>query len=232
MRVQTQETNADEISPCTDFPWGGTKDFTIRVRPYLAYCTSGPTSTARYGLGTVTLIGATRNIMDPSDCSVVATGPVDHTNMIADAYTQLSYTLTYEVVNCDGGTSNTMSAAWIDYNQNGLFEGWEQITPRSTAFGTVSFGFKIPPSSPNQQVLPGPTRLRVSVQVGVSNLDPCALFTNGGARDYTVNILTTSVTAPQEVVEKPTNITEMMGTSDVTQKRGPQKRIISMTRHV
>jgi len=136
-----------------------------------------------------TLNGEKSSINDPATCADVHVGPVDHTNMIADVIITNAYTITWNVITC-GTQYSTMSAAWVDYNQNEIFESWEQITPRSNKFGTVSYGFKVPPTSPTQVVVGGPTRLRVQVQqTSVDGpLDPCASFTSGGTRDYTLNI--------------------------------------------
>lgn len=190
LRVQVQETNAEFLDPCAHFAWGGTKDFGIRIWEPKTYCVSGPLSTTDTALGTITLIGQTTSINDVATCADVQVGPIDHTLMVADVYVAQPYTITYDVITC--GTKNpTMSAAWVDYNHNEILESWEQITPRSNAFGTVSYTFKVPPSAPNQVVAGGPTRLRVQVQQTSENkvLDPCALFNNGGTRDFTLNIL-------------------------------------------
>jgi len=188
MRVQVQETNAEYLDPCAHFAWGGSKDFTIRIWESKNYCVSGPNMTTNTALGTVTLVGQSQSINDPGTCANAQVGPVDHTKMVADVVPQVAYTITWNVITC-GLQSPTMSAAWIDFNQNELFEGWEQITPRSSQFGTVSFGFKVPPTSPNQVVVGGLTRLRVQVQETSGSLDPCAMFTYGGTRDYSVNII-------------------------------------------
>jgi len=189
LRVQVQETNAEELEPCAHFAWGGTKDFTIRIWESKNYCISGPTSKAATALGDITLMGQTTNINDPATCADAQTGPVDHTLMVADLNVAQPYTITYNVLGCSA-QFQTYSAVWADYNHNEMFETWEQITPRSGAFGTVTAGFKIPPSAPNQVVVGGPTRLRVQVQQTSENkaLDPCAQFTSGGTRDYTLNI--------------------------------------------
>jgi len=191
LRVQVQETNAEYLDPCAHFAWGGTKDFTIRIWEPKNYCVSGPLSTSQAGLGAVTLIGETKSINDPpTPCANLQPGPVDRTSLIADVYIAKPYTITYNVVTC-GAQSTTQSNAWVDYNQNEIFETWEQITPRSSAFGTVSYSFKVPPSAPDQVVVAAPTRLRVQVQQSTDNksLDPCAQFQYGGTRDYTLNIL-------------------------------------------
>jgi len=100
-----------------------------------------------------------------------------------------AYTLTYVVANC--GTSPTgLSTAWIDYDQDGLFETWEQIIPASTSANN-QFTFKVPPSTSDQRVVAGLTQMRVQVQVETSQppLDPCASFTLGGTKDFSIKIV-------------------------------------------
>jgi len=186
LRVQMQETNALAISPCVEFAFGGTKDFTINLaRPY---CDSGPTATSGSVLGSVSLQGVSTKISSSSSCPS-GIGPQDLTAQSADLLPLAAYVLNYNVMNC-GNPNSGGSAAWIDFNQNGIFEQWEQITPFSTV-ATNNFAFKVPPTTPDEQVLPGTTRLRVQVQTDATTapLNPCGTFKNGNTKDFTIKIL-------------------------------------------
>jgi len=187
LRVQVQETNAPSIIPCVKFAFGGTKDFAINIA--LAYCNSGPTATGGSVLGSVFLQGVSTKIDNTSSCPS-GIGPQDVTSQSADLLPGAPYVLNYEVVSC-GDPGSSGSASWIDYNQNALFEQWEQITPFSTTNGKNTFSFKVPPSTPDQQVKPGTTRLRVQIQADSSApLNACATFVKGETKDFTIKILT------------------------------------------
>lgn len=192
MRVQMQETDAVSLSPCVLFPYGGTKDFSIILKDN-PYCSAGPTQLNGVQLGPVKLVGATESINDTTGCP----GEIGVVLLLSESANLIqlqTFTLNYTVVSCGLGTK-IMSAAWIDFNQNQKFDAWEQITPFST-LSLNSHRFKIPPSTNDEEVKAGPTRLRVQVQ-GVDDfpksIDPCNQnFVHGGTKDFTVTIITTS----------------------------------------
>jgi len=187
MRVQMQETNAVSISPCTFFAYGGTKDFTIRLAGL--YCGSGPTATGGISLGPIQLQGASTKIDDSTACPG-GIGPQLFLNQSADLVQGQPWVISYNVINC-GNSGTYASASWIDFDQDGIFENWEQITPESNTPANL-WQFKVPPSTPDQQVKTGTTRLRVQVQTGVTGpLNPCNTnFIYGGTKDFTVKIIT------------------------------------------
>jgi len=183
MRVQIQETYQSYIDPCGAFSYGGTKDFTIILGPR---CTSGPTEIGGTTLGPVTLIGDGLNIGNTNGCPTVI-GPQDFTNLQADVTISHAYTITYSVLSCNGTQNPIASTAWIDWNQNGAFEEWEEIIIGNRQYGNISEIFKVPVSTPEWVVKSGKTRLRVQVQETSSlPLDPCYSFRFGGTKDFSI----------------------------------------------
>jgi len=96
------------------------------------------------------------------------------------------YTLTYDVTTC-GGTYTRVSAAWIDWNQNFVFDAGEMLAAPSTttlALQTISTTFTVPSDAVN-----GQTRLRVMVQErSTATLGPCDPFGYGGVKDFTIQV--------------------------------------------
>jgi hypothetical protein len=87
------------------------------------------------------------------------------------------YTVTGTINN--GGTEGV--AVWIDYNQNGIFEGTEKIGEQSTL--AFSIGFTVPGTALN-----GITRMRVRNVFNTTGIDPCISYTYGEIEDYNVTI--------------------------------------------
>jgi len=73
---------------------------------------------------------------------------------------------------------------YIDYNQDGIFEA-NEIVAKGNAAIRINKSFTIPATAKN-----GPTRMRVQMQEGALQTDPCAVYTYGEVEDYTVNIVT------------------------------------------
>jgi len=140
-------------------------------------------------LGQVQLQGLSTAINELSTCPG-GIGPQLFLNQSADLVQGQPWVLTYNVINC-GNSSSFSSSSWIDFDQDDLFETWEKITPDSTGSSNI-WQFKVPPSTPDQEVKAGTTRLRVQVQTGVTGpLNPCNTnFIYGGTKDFTVKIIT------------------------------------------
>ncbi len=74
-------------------------------------------------------------------------------------------------------------AAWIDFNQNGIFEGSEQVVAGSTSSaGNFAYNFTVPSSAKA-----GNTRMRVAMKWN-GNPTACETFSYGEVEDYTVTI--------------------------------------------
>jgi len=147
------------------------------------YCAGGPTSYQDSNLGAVHF----DNISDTSDCPG-QTGVQDHTNMKTAVIPGSSYTLLYDVTTC-GQAYSRSSAVWIDWNHNERFEANEQVGATHSTFSsapseTVHVTFTVP-----DDATIATTRMRVMVQESATNLDPCAVYTYGGAKDFSIEIL-------------------------------------------
>jgi len=188
LRVQVQETSGDTINPCSLFAYGGTKDFTVEIiNEFPGYCNCGPMSTLDTEMGQVFLKGENRNIVENTGCPG-SIGPVNYTSISADLIIGNTYDINYTVITCSDLYPNT-SSAWIDWNQNQIWDQWEQIFPFSRRGGFQSYAFKVPKSTASEEVKPGFTRLRIQVQeVSFPSIDPCALFAFGGTKDFGIEV--------------------------------------------
>ncbi|NJO91092.1 MAG: T9SS type A sorting domain-containing protein, partial [Chloroflexia bacterium] len=74
-------------------------------------------------------------------------------------------------------------SAWIDYDQDGIFETNEKIVSGSSS----SPGYLVQYINVPATALSGPTRLRISMKYG-SQATACETFQYGEVEDYTVNI--------------------------------------------
>jgi hypothetical protein len=89
-------------------------------------------------------------------------------------------------------------AAWIDYNQNNVFETSERIMATTGTYagqGTTANGGLVTVTIP-ASALGGTTRLRVRCGFGVAGttIDPCANVTFGETEDYVVVVAAAGVT--------------------------------------
>jgi len=81
--------------------------------------------------------------------------------------------------------------AWIDFNQNGIFDTDEVIVdPDFSISETTTFAFSIP-----QGAVPGLTRMRVRLDYNEID-DSCGTFQYGEVEDYCVNILSSDACVP------------------------------------
>lgn len=150
------------------------------------YCTSvGPSSTVDSNLQSFTLSGESSTAITFTGCPGVM-GLDDQTlneSVILNA--SASYTASALFGTC-GGNYSGVGQAWIDYNQNSIFEPAESIgTWSGTPPSAVSnWNFTVPAGA-----ISGSTRLRVvHYEGGMLPIDPCAVFTWGSTTDFTVQI--------------------------------------------
>jgi len=185
LRVQAQETSASVINPCASFPYGATKDFSVEVKGGSndLMCISGPLTNEDSNLGAVTLIGETRNIRDATDCPGQL-GPQNFLDQIVDLIRGRSYNISFNVTTC-GDSYNTSSAVWIDYDNDLIFSSADLAVTYTKQQGVINAAFTVPTGS-----YLGDTVLRVQVQETESlKIDPCATFSYGGTKDFTVTLL-------------------------------------------
>jgi hypothetical protein len=149
------------------------------------YCNSGPLETDDTEFGAVTLVGNSDRITDNNGCPGQV-GPLDLTALSATVTQGTRYTLTLERTSC-GEFYVAIIGAWIDWNQNRLWETSELLFPFSQQIGTMSFSFTVPS---NARI--GRTRMRLQVQeigsVSTSTIDPCAMFQWGDTKDYSIDV--------------------------------------------
>lgn len=125
------------------------------------------------------------SIDDNSGCSFA--GYEDHTS--------LSATLTAGttvVSNITVGTDYyTSTQVWIDFNDNGLFEGSETVGGANGQVGNFNISLSIPSAAPG-----GTHKMRVLTGFDIASypdLSPCGNYNYGNAKDYMVNIVPATV---------------------------------------
>lgn len=103
-------------------------------------------------------------------------------------------------VTAGNGTLTENLGAWIDYNQNGVFDASEFI-PLGSTTGTVTVNVSIPLTA-----TAGQTRMRVRTRSGaaLTGADACLAYTNGETEDYLVNI---AACVPGSITVQPVNTT-------------------------
>jgi hypothetical protein len=162
-----------------------------------SYCTSGPLSTDDSEFGPVTLIGNGNSIIDTTGCPGTI-GPLDLTSLSATLVQGQSYTLTLDRTTC-GDYYLALIGAWIDWNQDKVWETNELLFPFSTQIGTLSFSFTVPSTATL-----GKTRMRLQLQeIGsttTSTIDPCAMFEWGDTKDYSIVVAGASAGLSAQVV--------------------------------
>lgn len=121
--------------------------------------------------------------------------------------TQLVQGSSYIMEATIGSFASQGVAAWIDYNDDGVFQATERIGfttgTIATAFGTGSFPITLSCAS-----TPGTFRMRVRCVYGANGntIDPCTSYGWGEAEDYDVTIL------PNPTVFNSTIATQQTGT--------------------
>ncbi len=122
------------------------------------------------------------------------TGYVDLTHLSTDLYAGNAYTMimTPGVSSGDIINSKRYWRAWIDFDQDGLFESSEMIYDTGSLFGEpnqIVANFQVPYNN----VMPGTTRMRVAIawvdEFSANPPEACGTFDLGEVEDYSVNII-------------------------------------------
>lgn len=158
--------------------------FLINFTASSQYCTNvGPTSNIDSNVESVLLNGVVGSI-NYTGCPGVV-GLQDLTAMGTTLNAGGSYSAQIKFGTC-GGNYSGAGTAWIDFNQNGIFESlesigtWQGIPPVATSI----FNFTVPAGAQN-----GVTRMRITQQEGGAiPLDPCATFAWGSVMDFSITI--------------------------------------------
>lgn len=148
------------------------------------YCmTGGPSTTADSNIESLSLIGASGAI-SYTGCPGVA-GVEEYFTQTAFLDAGSLYTVNIQFGTCGGNYSGN-GEAWIDFNNDGLFDPSESIGTWTGTPPTAlsSFNFFVPSGATT-----GQSRMRV-VQAENSSLpmDPCGAFTWGSMTDFSVYI--------------------------------------------
>ena len=152
--------------------------------PPVLCASGGPTSTFDSNTESVNLLGDAASAISYTGCPGVS-GVEDLTASQSVAVTSgASYTADIQFGTC-GNNYGGAGEAWIDWNQNAVFDPSESIgTWSGTPPALSSFTFTVPLGA-----TPGATTMRVTQQEGGSlPLDPCASFSWGSVVDFTVNV--------------------------------------------
>jgi hypothetical protein len=156
---------------------------------YAQYCmTGGPSSGTDSHISQVLLDGETSPIDYIIGCTG-ATGVTDMTSLSTELGVTASYSLLINFNSC-GGFYEGDAEAWIDYDQDGLFELTESLGSwTGTPPQIQSLDFTVPGGAAL-----GWTRMRVMLYEDWTSsvtppLDPCASFTWGSVYDFSINII-------------------------------------------
>ena len=146
-------------------------------------CQGGPTATGDSNVESVTLNGTTGTAINYTGCPGVL--GVEQSSETATLGVGNSFQADIQFGTCGNNFSGN-GEAWIDFNQNSVFEPsesigtWTGIPPTSIS----SFMFTVPLTA----VL-GSTKMRVQQQENSTlPLDPCAAFTWGSVVDFNIVI--------------------------------------------
>lgn len=142
------------------------------------YCTAGATSTSFEKISNVTF-GAINNN------STATAGYEDFTSISTNVNRKGSYLLS---VKANTYYSTDSYFAWIDYNQNGVFEDAERVQLTGASATTPATGTIVVPSDAKF----GATLMRVKLIDGTDNT-PCQTYTYGQVEDYSVKIVAPDV---------------------------------------
>jgi hypothetical protein len=153
------------------------------------YCVDGvgPKSPQDSNLGFVKL----EQIDDQTNCDGDS-GPTyvqDFTSKwSAELGTGKEYELTYLASTCGTEPWRRVSAAWIDYNQNGIFDDSENLATTQSGDAELDYTIKVKFTVPTDAVM-GTTRMRVMLQESsATSLEPCATYAYGGVKDFGIEI--------------------------------------------
>ena len=148
-----------------------------------SFCDGGPTSGIDSNLESFFLLGNTSQI-NYTGCPGVL-GIEDQTTLSADLSAGGNYTAAVQFGTC-GGNFAGAGEAWVDWNQNSVYEPTESIgswqgTPPTAL---VNFNFTVPGNA-----FSGATIMRVTQQEGGAlPLDPCASFSWGSVVEFSAFI--------------------------------------------
>jgi hypothetical protein len=182
--TQTQETQYRARLGCVYFPNAGatvpTQVWTVTMNAYnVCYCQPTTSDNTGGDFLAAVVCGGINNVSGENASA--------YTNYTAAPGFTTSFLTNgqYSITSTTGTwTSLNYLAAWIDYNQNGVFEPSEKISQSGSLGASAPFtsNFTIPSTA-----LAGTTRLRVREVYSATTTDPCT-GSFGETEDYTVTI--------------------------------------------
>ncbi len=143
-------------------------------------------------INNVELVGETLTLDNNSTCNAFNYEDFTTTATIPDLMIGSTYTLnvtTTFMYNSYDYSSDQNVRAWIDYNNDGIFDNTEEIVTTNGAGmsgGLASLSFTVNPTYASV----GQYKMRVRMNLQGSNpIDPSAVINYGETEDYTVNII-------------------------------------------
>jgi hypothetical protein len=188
MEISSVTINATVQTPTTTAPIGSRQ---IRA----PYCPSGATANADSDIGRVIMVSGADSLMNVGTgcgtAQIWATGTYTNNTTIAGINMRRGSTVNFNICYASSGTAyNSGLAIYIDFNQNGLWDGGEMVYTSPTQISTNFIGsFTVPCNA-----LTGPTRMRI-VSIEFTSLtlaNACGTFSYGETEDYTINIINTA----------------------------------------
>jgi hypothetical protein len=128
-------------------------------------------------------------------------GYADFTGQSATLLGGATYTIELTPGFISGAAFFEYWTVYIDYNQNGVFDPDEIVAKGHNAI-RINKSFTIP-----RTALKGATRMRIQMQEGSFETNPCATYTYGEVEDYTV-VITGNAALSAETNSDFKNITE------------------------
>ncbi|WP_109831219.1 S8 family serine peptidase [Reichenbachiella versicolor] len=150
--------------------------FTTAPEPPISYCNTRGLSVADEWIDMISFAGM-------ENTSGSDGGYADFTSSVATVTKGESYVFTARA-GFAGIAYTDHFKAWIDYDQNGVFEDSEEIFAEASSSTVDRIGSVTIPVS----ALEGDTRMRVSMKYN-ADPNPCETFQYGEVEDYTVKIL-------------------------------------------
>jgi hypothetical protein len=175
MRIRTALTTPlTSGDACLDYSSGETEDYEISIIP--VPCTPASTDCSVDDIITNVTFGS---ISNNTTCSPA--GYSSYATPVSTIVQGVAYPVSVTV----GPGGAEYVAAWIDYNQNGIFESSEFSTLGTTTGGTVSATITAPLTA-----VAGKTKMRIRVRYNVplTDADACIGYNYGETEDYTVII--------------------------------------------
>lgn len=178
----------------------GNQDYSVIVTGIggVAYCTSGPLSSADSRINNVTL--SNLNNTPPAGCTTYS----DYTKMTVQLEQNKTYPLSLTLGTC-GANFDKAAKVYIDWNGDGVFEANELVATSTVINGTGIYTTNI--TVPGT-VVPGNFSLMRVVLTETSDtsvIKPCGTYAKGETQDYRVQFMQTAVDVGAMAIVSPSS---------------------------